>query len=55
MVILPYGNFGNFGTGRATEEFKVSTEAYGRADYKYGLRFYIWPSKWPKMAKNGQK
>ena len=37
---IPYGKlkrekklyFGNFGTGRATEEFKVSTEAYQRID-----------------------
>ena len=31
--------FGNFGTGRATEELKVSTEADQGADFKYGLCF----------------
>ena len=32
-------NFGNFGTGRVTEKLKVSLEADGRADFKYGLCF----------------
>ena len=45
---IPYGNLkreraklyvGNFGTGKATEEFKVSMEAYGRATYKNGFGF----------------
>ena len=44
---IPYGKlnrerklyFGNFGTGKATEEFKVSTEAYGRDKARNGLRF----------------
>ena len=29
----------NFGTGKATEEFKVSTEAYGWVETRNGLAF----------------
>ena len=44
-------NFGNSGTSKATEEFKVSMEAYQHTDFKYGLCFNYYLSQTKPEAK----